>query len=151
MAGFTYNDELSEEECFMYKYGIISIIYPKKCHIIDFVNFISNKNMVMLVIEDMCLGLLLPYQIARRFSYIVNAINYDEHETYVNNGMKIIKISSDWDTRKWSYIKISKFYETLHLFENKTVDKIKEDNEEVHRVDLNFLESLLWNTFLELD
>ena len=108
MTSFNNSDELSEE-CFMYKYDIISIIYPNKCHIIDFINFISNKNMILLIVEDMCLGLLLPYQIARRFSYIVNAIKYDEYETYVKNCAKIIKISSDWDTRKWSYIKISKF------------------------------------------
>jgi hypothetical protein len=72
--------------------------------------------------------------------------------------MKIVKIGSEWDTRKWSYSKIKKFYNVLEHIEMYDVDKIKEkiysyelDFETRTNIDIYFLESLLWNANLELD
>ena len=70
----------------------------------------NNKNIVLLIIESMCIGIVMPIHIANKFSYIVNAIKYDEYIEIVKNGMKIVSISNEWDTKKWSMTRIMKFY-----------------------------------------
>ena len=139
-------------------YDILTFVTPNKALFFNLKDHLMNKNLVLLVIESMCLGLVLPDHIARRFSYISNAINYEEYDSINENGMKIVKIGSEWDTRKWSYSKIKKFYNVLEHIEMYDVDKIKEkiysyelDFEARTNIDINFLDSLLWNAHLDLD
>ena len=72
--------------------------------------------------------------------------------------MKIIRVGCEWDTKLWSMSKIMKFYKVLEYIECYSVDSIRKkiENHELgyeieSHIDINFLESLLWNSFLELD
>ena len=141
-----------------YYEDILTFVTPNKELFFNIEDYSRNKNLILLVIENMCLGLVLPVHIAQRFSYVKNAINYDEYTEKYKNGMKIITISSEWDTHKWSYSKIKKFYDILEHIEMHDVDKIKEkvysyelSFETRTNIDINFLESLLWNANLDLD
>ena len=87
---------------------ILTLVTPNGKILFNIDNYSRNKNLILLVIDSMCLGLILPEHIATRFSYIKNAIKYNEYTEKYSNGMKIIKVSSEWDTRKWSYSKIKK-------------------------------------------
>ena len=139
-------------------YDILTFVTPNKSMFFNINDHLNNKNIVLLIIESMCIGIVLPEHIARRFSYITNAIKYEEYTNPTENGMKIVKIGSEWDTRKWSYSKIKKFYNVLEYIEMYDTDKIKEkiynyelDFETRTNIDIYFLESLLWNSNLELD
>jgi hypothetical protein len=137
---------------------ILTIVEPNNSRLFNINDHVRNRNAVLLVIDSMCLGMLLPYHIARRFSYIVNAIEYDEYVEIEEGGLKMINIDKNWDTKKWSYSKIKKFYNILEYIELYDTDKIKEKicnfeyNYEIRMsIDFHFLESLLWNSNLELD
>ena len=139
--------------------NLLSLVFPKDMLVPRCIEAcVNNKNIVLLIIESMCIGIVMPIHIANKFSYIVNAIKYDEYIEIVKNGMKIVSISNEWDTKKWSMTRIIKFYDILHEIENYCVEKIKEkmnNHEIIHihkqNIDLNFLESLLWNANLDLD
>ena len=140
------------------EYDILTIVVPENSSSFNLKDHIHNKNIILLIIESMCIGIVLPQHIANRFSYIVNSIKYNDYIQEYKNGMKIIKIDSEWDTRKWSYSKIRKFYKVLEHIELYDVDKLKEkicgfelDFETRTSIDINFLESLLWNANLEID
>ena len=81
-------------------------------------NSFNNPNMVLLIIEDMCLGIIMTDHIATKFQYIKQTLEYRKENrlsaikipTYLNFPIKIIKIDKNWDTNNWNYYKISRIY-----------------------------------------
>ncbi len=81
-------------------------------------NSFNNPNMVLLIIEDMCLGIIMTDHIATKFQYIKQTLEYRKEERlsannipkYLNFPIKIIKIDKKWDTYNWNYYKISRIY-----------------------------------------
>ena len=148
------------EQRFMTECNLLTLICPNINHCIvnSIENYINNKHITLLIIEDMCLGIVMPNHISKKFSYIQNAIKYNEYIEIVKDGMKIIRVGCEWDTKLWSMSKIMKFYRILEYIECLNVDTIRDkiknhsfgDDIEC-KIDINFLESLLWNSFLELD
>ena len=120
--------------------------------------YVQNPNMICLIIDSMALALFLPTHIGEKFCFIKNAILYDDEDENIDDveyKAKIIHIDHDWDTRKWSYTKINSFYKILHIIEDKTPEEIeymgKEHKipfDEYHKIDIQFLTSLLWNSHL---
>ena len=110
---------------FMSEMNLLTIIFPyKMIPGISLEDCINNKNTTLLVIEDMCLGLILPNHISKKFSYIQNAIKYGDFEEAVTGGMRVITVTTEWDTSKWSMYRISKFYDVLGDIELLNVEQI---------------------------
>mgnify|MGYP000235827487 CR=1 FL=1 len=140
-------------------YGILNIVKPKSDMFFDIGAYCSNKNIVMLVIETMCIGIIMPLHIANKFKYIENAINYGEFKQVRDNGMKIVSIGEKWDTRRWSYSKIKNFYNWLSDIETKTCSEIEVQYKRTisqasfmrPHYDMHFLSSLCWNNDLDIE
>jgi hypothetical protein len=149
---------ISNEECevdFMEYYGIIDIVLPPNLSSIDIEKYYKNPNIVILIIESMCLGIFMNLHIARKFKYIENSLkDTEDHEYVYENGMKIVRVPSEWNTLKWSYIKIQKFYKYLPYIDDLSIEELEIKGLDVKRglfpnFDYNFLESLLWNSYFE--
>ena len=122
-------------------------------------NSFNNSNMVLLIIEDMCLGIIMTYHIASKFQYIKQTLEYREENrlsankipTYLNFPIKIIKIDKNWDTHNWNYFKISRIYyegifdkiETYSLKE--AINYFKINKWLKNDVCFNFLTALSWH------
>lgn len=138
------------------KLNIVDVIVPPgiyKCNIYDHVH---NPNLNIIIIESMCLGIIINDHIANKFQYIKNINKYDEDdiERVTPDGMKIYRINKEWDTRKWSYTKISRFYNYFDEIENMSCSEIGENIKDRHiyyikNIDYHFLESLCWNNDIE--
>lgn len=133
-------------------FGIFDLIVPPEISATNIEMFYNNNNIIVLIIEPMCIGILMSYQIASKFKYINNCIQYGDYSYIYENGMKIVKITKDWDTRKWSYLKIKKFYYNLEYFEKSSISHIEIDilNKNSTRrtyqyCDIEFLDSLCWD------
>ena len=142
-------------ESFMFKFNLTNIItpdkYKSKTEIIHY--YLQNKNMIIVIIDSMCIGIIMPMHIAGKFKYIENILEYDDYETY-NQGINIVKIPCEWETRKWSYTKINRFYNWLGEVEDKTItmldEKIQKQSQYISQsFDYHFLESLCWNSCIE--
>ena len=146
------------EQNFMAECNLLTLICPNINYCTTIEDYINNKHITMLIIEDMCLGIVMPNHISKKFSYIQNAIKYNEYTEFVKYGMKIVRVSCEWDIKLWSMSKIMKFYRILEYIECDNIDNIRKKIE-CHAygydiessIDINFLESLLWNSFLDLD
>ena len=141
-------------------YGLMDLILPISMKHVNLEMYYNNSNIYVLIIENMSLGIVMSKQIAEKFSYICNAIKYSEYEYIYEGGMKIITVSNSWDTKKWSYVKMLKFYENLSSIETKTCTQLENEIKEMKGkpyytgspgYDIEFLNSLLWNLHLELD
>ena len=73
-------------------------------------NYYIHSNVVVLIIENMSLGIVMNAHLANKFKYVQNAIQYKDYSVIFENGMKIIKIPKEWDTNNWSYFKLRNFY-----------------------------------------
>ena len=142
-------------ESFMYHLSLTNIITPdkfkSKSEIVNY--YIKNKNMIILIIEPMCIGIIMPMHIAKKFKYIENVLKYDDYEVF-NEGIKVVKIPCEWETRKWSYSKLNHFYNWLGEVEDKTItileEKIQSQPKYIpYHFDYHFLESLCWNSCIE--
>ena len=141
------------------EYGIINIVKPKSELFFDMGAYCMNKNVVLLVIEPMCVGIIMPVHIAMKFKYIENAIKYEDFKQVGDNGMKIVSIDEKWDTRRWSYSKIKNFYNWLSDIELKSCNEIEEEYKaNISRVsfmrptyDMHFLSSLCWNNDIDIE
>lgn len=141
-------------------YGLMDLILPISMKYVNLEMYYNNSNIYVLIIEKMSLGIVMSRQIAEKFSYICNAIKYNEYAYIYEDGMKIITVSNSWDTKKWSYVKMLKFYENLSSIETKTCTQLENEVKEMKEkpyytggpgYDIEFLNSLLWNAHLELD
>ena len=138
-------------------FSLIDLIVPPSLVYEDLEKYYNNPNIIVLIIEKMSLGIIFSLHIAEKFSYIVNALKFNEYSYIYENGMKIITIPKEWETKKWSYLKLLNFYKNLYMIETKTCQqlKIKQDKAIVGgfepNFDLEFLNSLLWNANLDLD
>ena len=138
-------------------YGILNIIKPKSDMFFDIGSYCCNKNIVLLVIETMCIGIIMPLHIANKFKYIENAIKYEEYRQVRENGMKIISVDEKWDTKLWSYSKIKNFYGWLGDIEMKSCNELEEEyNKKITQVsfmrpcyDMHFVSGLCWNNELD--
>ena len=64
-------------ECNFNEYfGIFDLISPPEINNANIEKYYKNANIIVLIIEPMCIGLLMPYQIAMKFKYIENSIKY---------------------------------------------------------------------------
>ena len=122
-------------------------------------NSFNNPNMVLLIIEDMCLGLIMTDHTANKFQYIKQTLEYRKEERlsannipkYLNFPIKIIKIDKKWDTYNWNYYKISRIYiedvfnkiETYSL--NEAINYYKKNDYLKNDVCFNFLNALSWH------
>ena len=122
-------------------------------------NSFSNPNMVLLIIEDMSLGLIMTDHIAKKFQYLKQTLEYREENklsanqipTYLNFPIKIIKIDKNWSTHNWNCSKIKRIYmdqlfdkfETYSLKE--TENYLKKHNWYKQQVCFNFLTALSWH------
>ena len=138
------------------KLNVVDVVVPPGISVCNVYDYVRNPNLNILVIECMCLGIILNDHIANKFQYIQNINKYDEDEIerVTPDGMKIYTINKEWDTRKWSYTKISKFYKYIHEIENMSCSQIEEhlkkrDYKNNEYVDYHFLESLCWNNDIE--
>jgi len=111
----------------------------------------KNENCVLLVIEDMCLGIIMIDHHAMKFKYIENLFKRDGCDHLVKYPIKIARISKEWDTAGWSYQKLQKIYYN-HLFE--TIENITMEQLEEHlktqewkkyKIDVHFLLALSWD------
>ena len=134
-----------EYEQILFKYNIINMVKPKNIFTANVVDlYFKNKNMVLLVVESMCTGILMPVHIARKFKYITNVLEYEDYETPIEGGMKVCIICDKWDTHNWSFTKLSKFYDWFEYIENKTCDELTEKYKKYHQYDLHFIVSMCW-------
>ena len=122
-------------------------------------NSFNNPNMALLIIEDMCLGIIMTDHIATKFQYIKQTLEYREENklsanpipTYLNFPIKIIKIDKKWDTNNWNYYKISRIYiegifdkiETYSLKES--INYLKKNKWLKKDVCFNLLTALSWH------
>ena len=138
-------------------FSLIDLIVPPSLLYKNLEKYYNNPSIIVLIIEKMSVGIIFSLHIAEKFSYIVNAINFNEYSYIYENGMKIITIPKEWETKKWSYSKLLNFYKYLNIIENKNCRqlKIKADKDIAigcePEFDLEFLNSLLWNAHLDLD
>ena len=138
-------------------FSLIDLIVPPSLVYEDLEKYYNNPNIIVLIIEKMSFGIIFSLHIAEKFSYIVNALKFNDYSYIYENGMKIITIPKEWETKKWSYSKLLNFYKNLYIIENKNCLQleIKQDKAIVGGFepdfDLEFLNSLLWNAHLELD
>ena len=140
-------------ECTFNEYfGIFNLISPPEIKYANIEKYYNNGNIIVLIIESMCIGLLMPHHIAMKFKYIDNCIKYGDFSYIYEDGMKIVKVSKAWDTKKWSYSKIKNFYKYLDTFEQLSMPQIEFMllNNKVSRksctfCDIEFLDSLCWD------
>lgn len=139
-------------ECdFKEYYGIIDLVLPENMNYYNFEKYYNNPNITVLIIKKMCIGIVFPLYIAEKFGYIKNVLKYNNYEEIYENGMKIVYIDEKWDIKKWNYIYIINFYNSLPyiidksctFLELKKIDSIK--NNKNTNYDFYFLESLCWN------
>ena len=138
------------------KLNVVDVVVPPGISICNLYDYVSNPNLNLLVIECMCLGIIMNDHIANKFQYIQNINKYDEDEIerVTPDGMKIYIISREWDIRKWSYTKISKFYNYISEIENMSCSEIEEKIKNgciyyTKNIDYHFLNSLCWNNDIE--
>lgn len=114
-----------------------------------FLNSMKNSNKCLIIIESMCIGLVLTDYIAFKFGYIRSLMEYDKCEKYKNYNIKIFRINTNWDTRKWSYLKICKFHMHLDYYEQLNCEQIKDvlanNRWKKQNIDFEFLQSLCWD------
>lgn len=133
-------------------FGIFDMVKPESLKYSNIEMFYNNSNVIVLIIEPMCVGILFTAHIAMKFKYIENCINYGDYGYIYENGMKIVKVKSEWNTSKWSYTKLLKFYNHLDLFEQMSVSEIeikilncKHTRKSYPYCDIEFLDSLCWD------
>ena len=138
-------------------YSLIDLIVPPSLVFENLEKYYDNSNIIVLIIEKMSLGIIFSLHIAEKFSYIANALKFNEYSYIYENGMKIVVIPKEWETKKWSYTKLQKFYNNLHKIESKNSEELKNEYYKTKKLgydsdfDLEFLNSLLWNANLDLD
>lgn len=130
-------------------FKIDTIIDNGYSNIENILNSMNNKNKCLLIVESMCIGLFLSDYIALKFGYIRNLMEYDKCETYKKYKIKIFRITSSWDTSKWSYLKLCNFHVNLEYYEQNTIqqikDNIKDNKWRRQYIDVDFLEALCWD------
>lgn len=113
-----------------------------------FLNSMKNSNKCLIIIESMCIGLVLTDYIAFKFGYIRSLMIYDKCDKYKNYNIKIFRINTNWDTSKWSYLKICKFHINLDYYEQlnceQIIDVLANNRWKKQYIDFEFLQSLCW-------
>ena len=146
MSEYSYNDSF---------YNIIShfnlldvsIHLPGSCSKIEMISaIINNPNLVLIIIENLCIGIILPIHIAFKFEYIKNLNNYHTLGKDIKYLINIVKLDNFWNTSNFSMQKLLKFNYNIDLIENKNMEEIKNlEDWELDKLDLNFLDALSWN------
>ena len=140
---------------FMQYFGLIDLVVPNMSFTkYEIEKYYIHSNIVVLIIESMATGIVMNVHLAKKFKYIENAIEYKDYSVIFEDGMKIIKISTKWDTSLWSYFKIKNFYNWIDCIENKSLLVIEEEIKTKYcsnssiPYDMQFLNSLCWNTHI---
>ena len=128
--------------------------------------FLNNPNCVILIIENMSLGIILTKDFAYNFEYIrklkqynkgmyleknLSDTNFSNKYKFTRNfKIKIVTIDINWDTYKLSTLKIDRLYDWIQFIQNKSINYLKimtNSNESLkyNKIDFNFLEMLSWN------
>jgi hypothetical protein len=116
--------------------------YYENCY-----NAFYNPFMCLLVIQDMCIGIFMPMHLAKKFGYIRMILERQEYYTLKQKtSCIVITINDKWDTSKWSYELLSKFYTTMNDFiTDTTIEEIKKGESWIlHHIDMAFLEALCY-------
>lgn len=129
----------------LYKYNIIRLVKPNSSFITNVAEqYFKNKNIVMLVIESMCIGILMPIHIAKQFKYIANILEYEDYELPIEGGMKVCTICNKWDTHNWSFTKLNRFYNWYGDIEDKSCEELIQNHKEWSGYDIQFIQSMCW-------
>lgn len=144
--GEDIEDRKYDYKCgFMEYFGIMDLItIDSTITKYNIEKYYIHSNVIVLIIENMSLGIVMNAHLANKFKYIQNAIQYKDHSVIFENGMKIVKIPAKWETSRWSYFKLRDFYNWIRMLENKTIDDLPEGSFK-ESVDKEFLDSLCWN------
>lgn len=119
----------------------------KENHYENCYNAFYNPHMCLLIIQNMCIGIFMPMQLAKKFGYINMILEKKEYYTLnQKTSCIVITISEKWDTSKWSYRLLSEFYsKMLHYISDTTIEEIKKDDDwKLQYIDLAFLEALCY-------
>jgi len=116
----------------------------------DLFNNLYNPNMCMIIIEDMCLGIIINNHTAIKFDYIKNVCNkYSNVYYYPPYKCKIYRIDSGWDTSKWDYYSLLNSTNMFEHIAGKNIQQVRlqSDREGYTRYKnyIPFLEALSWN------
>jgi len=110
-------------------------------------NAFYNPFMCLLIIQDMCMGIFMPMHLAKKFGYIRMILEKQEYYTLNQKTSCImITINDKWDTSKWSYDLLSKFYKNMHYYiTDNTNEEIKKlDSWKQQHIDMEFLDALCY-------
>ena len=119
----------------------------KEDHYENCYNAFYNPHMCLLIIQNMCIGIFMPMQLAKKFGYINMILEKQEYYTLnQKTSCIVITIDEKWDTSKWSYTLLSEFYtRMLHYISDSTIEQIKKDDDwKLQYIDLAFLEALCY-------
>ena len=120
-------------------FGLIELVVPTMFDKHNLEKYYNNPNIVVMIIEKMSLGILMSRHIAERFSYVQNAIKYNDYQYIYEKGMIIVTIPLE-------------FIECKDCNQLRSIGKNRQYPDYIcSSIDLEFLESLLWNAHLELD
>jgi len=103
--------------------------------------------MCLLVIQDMCIGIFMPMHLAKKFGYIRMILEKQEYYTLnQKTSCIVITINDNWDTSKWSYDLLCKFYINMFSFiSDTTIEDIKKlDSWKHQHIDMAFLDALCY-------
>ncbi len=146
-------DIIKEYKKILLKLKIINIIVESNKNLSyheQVYNSMRNENMYMLVIENMCLGIIMTKQTAFQFDYIKDIVDkYQSVKTLSRYKINIITIDKNWDTKHWSQKKLLNFYKgMMPSCDGRTMEQIKRDPyvNRMNEVDTNFLEALSWKS-----
>ena len=107
--------------------------------------YINNPNLVLIIIENLSLGIIIPIGIALKFDYINKLYNHDGFEKNSKYQINIVRIDKNWDTNKFSFSKLINFNKYFYYIENHNIEEIKNFDWELQYIDVHFLEALSWN------
>ena len=119
----------------------------KENHYQNCYNAFYNPHMCLLIIQNMCIGIFMPIQLAKKFGYIRMILEKQEYYTLKQKtSCIVITIDEKWDTSKWSYHLLSEFYKRmLYYISDTTIEQIKkEDDWKLQYIDMEFLDALCY-------
>ena len=124
------------------RFEINNEVYYENCY-----NAFYNPFMCLLVIQDMCMGIFMPMHLAKKFGYIRMILEKQEYYTLnQKTSCVVITINDEWDTSKWSYEILSRFYTGMHNYisdiNNEEIKKL--DSWKQQHIDMEFLDALCY-------
>lgn len=133
-------------------FGLVDLVLPRGITEETLENYYKNPNIVLVIIDSMCVGIIMTTHIAYKFDILFKKLNTLSADVsfFYEGGMKIVHIGTDIDTRSWKYFKILEFYNYLKYIDDKSCDELELEfvrgpNTPPPIYDLNFLKALKWN------